>query len=466
MGQSALILSVAATLTILILLVVVGRNTKDSDTELASYHFKVLTREISTTGLNMTVRRLVDEPYQWSNPAYPYEFTDELYRGGTFTTTATGWGAMVPNFYGVDQDTVDVVSTGRITTTGGGDTTHVIEARYVKGYIDLGLPPGLRKAVFADSILDLNGGVNILHTDPTEDAHIHGNDQLSASGANNNVEGFGTVSNDPPGDMSSIRPSAEAIFDPVDPEYDPATDDLVWEDDPIYLPPIDASVLDSTVHADAGGHYHVPLGDMDPPQGNETLHTLNLNNVTIDPFVLCGPTCGTADNPMMYYVPGNLDVNNIVIKGHVQFVVEGVMNFQGSVTGYVDADGDGNPDPEPTVDTPEWDAWIDAQLDAADNTTIGYFIEGQGESLPNNPSVKVAGNFTMVGQIYSNGDIELGGGGGNDVNIIGGITSAEGSVDIHGGITIRFAMLSESVLTPGLNYIVPEGIRLIAWAEW
>ena len=447
MGQSALILAVAATLTILILLVVVVRNTKDTDSELAQYQFKVLAREVASTGINVTVRRLVDEPYKWSDPTWPYGFTDEPYRGGTFTTTVTGVGVMVPNFYGSDQDTVDVVSVGSITTSGG-DTTHVIEARYIKGYEDLGLPPAYRKAMYADSALTLHGKATVQSADTTQNASIHANEVLSAKGSPIDVDGYGTVSNDPPGDYSGVKPNAEAIFDPNDPDGGP----LVYADDPIYLPPLDAGAIDAEYHENLDAHVHIETGG--------TVHTLSGDTLRVSDYASefeCD--CGTAENPLLYYVDGDLDIGNVVLEGYVRFVVAGDITFNGSVTSYADADGDGISDPEPDKATQpaEWEAWMQGQLENGENTTIGYWAEGD---------VTANGNFSVVGQISANGDVTLNGGGGGEVNIIGGVVSTEGSITVNGGVNIRFAMLHERTLLPGLNYVVPDGVILIAWAEW
>jgi hypothetical protein len=46
------------------------------------------------------------------------------------------------------------------------------------------------------------------------------------------------------------------------------------------------------------------------------------------------------------------------------------------------------------------------------------------------------------------------------------VISQDGDVTANGGVNIRFAMIHESTLLPGLHYIVPEGVRLIAYAEW
>ncbi len=451
MGQSALILTLAATLTIVVILIVVGQNTKDSDNELAQYQYKVLAREVSSTGLNMTVRRLVDEPYQWSTASYGY--TDTPHRGGNFTTTVTPIGMMVPNFYGVDQDTVDVVSVGTIPTSGG-DTTHVIEARYVKGYEDFGLPPGLKKALFAEEKLALNGGAEIGGADPNEDVVIHADGELAASGGPINVYGYGTVGDGSDGDdpaiYDHIKPNAEAIFDPMDP--DAHADSLVLPDAPIYLPPVNAWEMDQAVHP--AGHGHNEMG------GPGNTYSLTGDTLRITDYAAefgCAVGCGTEDNPLFVYVDGDLVIGNLILEGYVQFVVSGSITFNGSVTVYTDANGDGIPDPEPESGTEAWETWMQGQLSAVDETTIGYFAEGD---------VTANGNFSLVGQIYANGDVNLNGGGANEVNIIGGVVSTQGNITINGDVNVRFASLSETTLIPGLHYIVPEGVRLIAYAEW
>jgi hypothetical protein len=450
MGQSALIFTLAATFTIVIILIIVSQNTRDTDEELAQYHYKVLAREVASTGLNMTVRRLVAEPYQWSTASYGY--TETAHRSGTFTTTVTPWGVIVPNFYGVDQDTVTVVSVGSIPTTGG-DTTHVIEARYVKGYEDFGLPPAFKKAMFAEKRLELHGGTTVSSADPTQNASIHADGELVAVGNPVEVDGYGTVSDgsdcDPacPGVADQIRPNELAIFEPNDPNPD---EELVHYDAPISLPPIDAYAM----YSDKGGDVAFELG------GSPNTYTLSGDTLRVTDYATaygCA-SCGTEDNPLLIYVDGDLDIGNLILEGFVQFVVTGSITFNGSVTVYTDVDGNGVPDPEPEDSSSlEWEAWMLGQLDNAENTTIGYYSEG---------SITANGNFSIVGQLYANGDVTLNGGGGGEVNIIGGVISQDGDVTANGGVNIRFAMIHESTLLPGLHYIVPEGVRLIAYAEW
>ena len=303
MGQSSLILTLAATLTIVVILIVVGQTTRDTDSELAEYQYKVLAREAASTGLNMSVRRIVAEPHRWSDTTLAFSYPVTPHGVGSFSTTVTPRGAFVETFYGwMDQDTVDIVSTGRVSTVDG-DTTHIIEARYVKGYYDFGLPPAFKKAVFADSVLSINGTAEIRHTDSTQNAHIHGNDEIKAvgTGSGATVQGYGTVSNDPVGVYDQIRPSAEAIFQPNDPQDGT---ELVGPDFPIYLPPIDASAIHDQAELNGVPHHHVMTTEMDPPKGNETRHTLDLNGVTIRPsdFSCYSSGCGTYDNPMLYYV--------------------------------------------------------------------------------------------------------------------------------------------------------------------
>ena len=51
-------------------------------------------------------------------------------------------------------------------------------------------------------------------------------------------------------------------------------------------------------------------------------------------------------------------------------------------------------------------------------------------------------------------------------SIIGGVTSTNVDINVNGGIVIQYAEISEKVVIPGFTKIVPEGVRLLAWAEW
>ena len=137
--------------------------------------------------------------------------------------------------------------------------------------------------------------------------------------------------------------------------------------------------------------------------------------------------------------------------GYAQVVTRGSISISGSVTSSV------VPVPDKNAPEAEWDAWEAANLDASGNTKIGWYA---------NTDISVSGNSTVVGQLFANGSISLNGGGGQDMNIIGGVTSADVNIDVNGGVVIRYAEISKKVVIPGFTLIVPEGIRLIAWVEW
>jgi hypothetical protein len=65
MGQSSMILLIATIVTVSILIFGAQHTTNDAGDALAGYHFKVLSREASMTGLNLTVRKLVSDTTSW-----------------------------------------------------------------------------------------------------------------------------------------------------------------------------------------------------------------------------------------------------------------------------------------------------------------------------------------------------------------------------------------------------------------
>ncbi len=419
MGQSALILTLAATGTILILLMVIGRNTKDADDDLAGYHYKVLAREASATGLGMTVRRLVDDTDNWlANPSQ-YEYPTTAHHGATFSTE------VLP----IHEDTVDVISTG-VEQRPGGATTHVIEARYAKGFMNLGVPPGLKYAIFSDKTLTLNGQANITAVHDTMNANIHTNGSLTSNGNKVTVEGYGTYEHNGSGTVNPEK-AMDDVFSPNDDTN--GSDPNMHASDSITVPTfIAADYLPYATYVTAGDTSFSGVIDF-----------TNWNGIS---------GFGTADDPYLLYVSGNLTISgNSTFLGYVQVVAEGTITISGDVTATTT--------PPPDKDAPEadWDAWTMLNLDAAGNTSIGWFAE---------QDITLSGNFNVVGQLYTNMDVVLNGGGGQPTNIIGGITSSDLNLNVNGGVNIRYASISESVLLPGWTHIAPVGVRLIAYAEW
>lgn len=398
-----------------------------TDEELADYTYKVLAREAAVTGLNLTVRKLVADTDNWMTGSYG--FSNEPYHNANFTVVVTP----------IDPDTADVVATG---TDGTG--TQVIDARYAIAYNTIAVPPSFKFAIISDENLTLNGQAEIQAVDDGSNANIHANGDLTSNGSQVTVEGYGSFDEDG-GGSGSVNPekAIDDIFDPnVDGGYDPdeQPDNLI-EGENIEIPALDPTEYDEVGESDVvmGGDYSF---------GDEVIDF----QTWADTSAAVADGRGTATDPFRLYVHGNLTITgDVTLLGYVQIVTFGSISISGNVTSSV------IPVPPKGATEAEWDAYEAANLDAAGNTKIGWY---------SNTDISVSGNSTVVGQLYANETIDLNGGGGQDMNIIGGVTSTDVDINVNGGIVIRYAEISEKVVIPGFVKIVPEGVRLIAWAEW
>lgn len=398
-----------------------------TDEALAEYTYKVLAREAAITGLNLTVRRLVADPDNWMTGSYG--FVGESYYSAEFTVKVSP----------IDPDTVNVLSTG--TDESG---VQVIEARYAIAYNTIAVPPAFKYAIISDDDLTLNGQAEILAVDSTANANIHANGDLTANGSQVHVEGYASFDEEG-GGTGTVNPE-KAIDEIFDPNADGGYDSEEQPDNLIEGTNVEIPSLDPTLY-DELGESHAVIG------GNYSFSGETINFETwADTSAAIGNGVGTADDPFRLYINGDLTISgDVTLLGYVQIITFGSIDIGGSVTSSV------VPVPGNGASEAEWDAFEAANLDAAGNTKIGWYA---------NQNITISGNSTVVGQLYANGTISLNGGGGQDMNIIGGITSTNVDINVNGGIVIRYAEISEKVVIPGFIKIVPEGVRLIAWAEW
>jgi len=394
---------------------------------LAEYTYKVLAREAAITGLNLTVRKLVADPDNWMTGSYGY--VGESYYNAEFSVKVTP----------IDPDTVDVLSTG--TDQSG---VQIVEARYVIAYNTIAVPPSFKFAIISDLDLTLNGQAEILSVDDESNANIHSNGDLTSNGSKVYVEGYASFDAEG-GGTGTVNPE-KAIDEIFDPNVDGGYDSEDQPDNLIEGENIEIPALDTTEYDELGESHAVMGGDY-----SFTEETINFQTWA-DTSAAIGNGVGTITNPFRLYINGNLSISGgVTILGYVQIITYGSISISGSVTSSV------MPVPDKTASEAEWEAFEDANLDAAGNTKIGWYANGD---------ITISGNSTVVGQLYSNETISLNGGGGQDMNIIGGITSTNVDINVNGGVVIRYAEISEKVVIPGFITIVPEGVRLIAWAEW
>ena len=420
MGQSTVILAVAATLLVGIVLLGMQRSNNESDANLATYHNDVLAREAAMTGINMTVRRLVDEPDEWFSNTNQYEYPQTDYNGAAFSTTVTS----------SHPDTVRVVSLGTHH-----NRTKRIEAVYAKGLIAGALNESFYYAVVSDEDLTLNGSVEIRAAASTSNADIHANGDLTSNGNRVHIEGFGTYG---PSGSGTVNPThaIDTVFDPnVDTN---GADQNMHADDDVDIPNIDVSAYSTSPPADLVVSGDTTLFDMDRAW-------LNAHGY---PAIV-----GTEESPFLMYVGGNLATSGTTVIEDIYFqvVVAGEITVGGNILSST------TPIPDKRDPQSVWDAWNAANLDAAGNTSIGLYADGD---------ITVSGGFAIVGQLFSNNTVTLNGGGGQQMNILGGIVSANTDINVNGGLVIQFARVSTSGKIEELESDTPEGVRLVDWAEF
>ncbi len=372
------------------------------------------------TGVNLSVRRLVDEPDNWFTDTDDYEYATTNYGGASFAVTATS-----PH-----PDTVTIVSTGIQHTL-----PLVIEAVFVKGLVQGGVNQIFTYAIVSELDLTLNGSVEILAASGTANANIHANGDLTSNGNRVHVEGFATYG---PTGSGTVNPE-RAIDDIFDPNVDTNGAEVnVHEDDDVDIPNIDVSLYSTSPPADL-----VVAGDT-------TMFDIDRAWLTANGYPA---VVGTEDHPFMLYVGGDLsNSGEVVIEGvYFQAIVAGEINIGGNILASTTAVPDKN-DPQAA-----WDAWNAANLDASGNTPIGLFADGD---------ITVSGGFAIVGQLFSNNTVTLNGGGGNQMNILGGITSANTDINVNGGLVIQYAQIAEGIVEDIVENDTPEGVRLVDWAEF
>lgn len=78
----------------------------------------------------------------------------------------------------------------------------------------------------------------------------------------------------------------------------------------------------------------------------------------------------------------------------------------------------------------------------------------------------MSGGFAIVGQLFSNQTVTLNGGGGEQMNILGGIVSANTDINVNGGLVIQYAEVATTGVIEEFFSDTPEGVRLVDWAEF
>ena len=426
MGTYAYILVAAFLLTGSMVLLNQGQDTKRTDIDLGRIHMKQDARDAAVSGLNVTIRNLAEDQDPWvvaSDYAVPaYQYGDPA---ATYETVVTIVDA-------VGGDTVDVVSTGTKVYSnrsgGSGDTTHVIQARIARGYLNGAIPPGFRSALMSDNTMLIHGDMTVNALLPGVNADIHTNGTLDTRGNSFSIEGMGTYTTG-----RRINRQQEDNFVP-DNDWNGAGLN-VFQRDSIEIPVWEYAdfVADATAEGYFSSSPLVVDGDY-----------LTANNITtIDAFAeqVLGLPAGnygdTYDNPLLVMVDNTITFDNAVyLDGYVQF---------GS-TGQIDVLTHGSDD----------GLFMSYDLDYPNQiarTHVGIFTKGD---------IRIEGNATIVATLYSEASITYLGG----THLIGGQVAK--ATTFQGGGTVNIDWVGPG---PGLEeyfepYDEPIGPVIVAYAEW
>ncbi|NBB75676.1 MAG: hypothetical protein GVY35_18690, partial [Bacteroidetes bacterium] len=449
MGQQSLILAALAILTTGLVVYNVQFSTAQGEAAQQTYHATEFSREIARAGLQQTVHTLVDAVDAWdATDAFDVDRTP--YGNGAYRVRVYDYqSGSTPAHPALpvldDQVTVESIGYFRDARTGD-DQAYTIRAVYTKQAQDVGVPPAMRYALVAGgSSLRLRGNVTVRSGLDGQSANVHANGDLNIRGSSRNIEidGHGTYANAYSGSRTDyFRPSG------ADDES------AVYQTDAVPIPPVDFSDPDLRSQA------------TEVIDGNVRLNgrrTINLEatgwDANGDGYAQTGT--GTADDPFVLYVDGNLNLN-----GDLRFHRNGT-NAAGDrqqahvviyVNGNASIQGNGRLTPTervvPSARTSETatQSWIADTL--PEGVSLSMYVGG---------NVSINSNSRVAGRIQANGAVAYAGG--RNANLIGGLT-ARGDVRLSGHASLYAASSNESAIPDPVRYDVPTGVELLAYAEW
>jgi len=429
MGNYSVILSLGAAVVVAALVLAGMRSTSAADEVTNDYTYKVLAREGSATGLGLVVGKLARDTSSWADDPSIYGINNVAYGSTEFTVEVLANYAPTVRTGKCNIDTVDVVSTAVSS-----DRQHVIEATYVRTCRDAGGDPGATVAIASDQMFHINGESAVYSSDATQNANIHSNDVLYVDGEPE-VEGYGTyVADAECGSCDGFQPNDD--WNGSDPN--------VFQGDYIDIPEF--------VAADWWPRRTFAEGSVS--LGGDVIDFTNYQGIT---------GYGTADNPFIWYIQGDLQIDGDVrFLGHVMVVVEGHMHIESDVTLLTSVPAATEDPPPSTIDDPNKDEmreWIADYVTS--DITVGIYVEGSKDDDPDEAGIHINSNAVIAGHLFANHKIHVNG----DATIIGGMVTKD-IMHFNGKNVTWYTGLNESVDIRGSDITLPEGIRMIAYAEW
>ncbi|MFW5973181.1 MAG: hypothetical protein ACOCTG_04250 [Bacteroidota bacterium] len=397
-----------------------------TDAALSEYQYHLLAREAATAGHTLagrTLSRNVLTTGAWGTVAWK----DVAHDGGTYSVSVTpdacsnlSSDKRLAVQFALNLsagDLIEVTSTGQYEAPFGADSLqgHSIVACYAKSKTSSGMPPALEFAFISQQTFDWNGGPDLLSYVLDGDGNVHSNDDM-VLGPQVEIEGHATYVTD--------------------------TGSKAHEKTDVY----------SFQQGDT-----VPLQAFDPEVFRPAeAHTYFTGSYDVSGTVTIGSDAHTEDNPFIWFIDGDLSVGNnahLVLPGHTIIVTTGTFTVSGT------ANVTAVPDLPPDKGTEEeMRAWITRNLTEDGKNKIAFYSNGDAE---------VGGTGAMVGNVYTNGDFTLNGGG-KGSNFVGAVT-ALGEITANGGgngNNFWYTGAHDSVVIPGIMIPGQNIITLVAISEW
>ncbi|HLE56814.1 MAG TPA: hypothetical protein VJB15_07005 [Rhodothermia bacterium] len=453
MGNQALLVALAAVLGTSLLLFSTRSSTQGADQALGAHVYKVIARDGAVTGLNLTIRKLVSDTASWQVDPSLYEFTDAPYRTSTFTTDVSSpYGASVRNG-DCWLDTVDVISTGFALGDSAG--THRIEATYLRSCGEtIGTrPPAFDFAIASDMSLTFSTELPvILDGLGNYSANVHSNALLQGK-PSPYVEGTGTSATE-----LKCTGCIEWHPDPDNPASGGNDPDMFLSD------PIDMDYIDPDDWRPKATH--VTAGDV--TIGSPTV--IDFTNF-VDPKTGGAPITGygTDENPFIWLMDGN---GKFKVSTDVQFLGVGWI----VLTGMIEAGAGANiystidlADPKPPeITTAMFRSDPEGTIALARNYAQTYLSGGMDLMIiagdPGDDAWKISGNGVIMAANYANGKSKVA-----DYLTFWGSTASMNTMAFAAEPMTIYIGASEGVLSPlggGAAIPLPEGIKLLSYAEW
>jgi hypothetical protein len=333
----------------------------ESNTRIANTQYEVVTRNAAVAGFNRAKQLLAES---WSDHSF-----SGVYEGAPYNVVADVMGNRV------------VVTSAGLVQGAGKEIDYTVRSQFqrINGPLPLDPPPFMEFAILADGDLYLRGNVEAaieVEGDAASElnANMHTNGNLSVDGNAARVAGFGTFAGTGSGQLDNT----------FNPNYNPGSGPDAYHSAAVEIPNVDVSAWLTKVDATMS-----------------TMGSVNLSGTYEG---------GSRDEPFIWYIQGDLNVDNAVINGYTMFIVGGNIEFRGDLL------------------------VGDSGYEGANESSIGLYGAG---------TLNITGNMNIEAQIFTAGELSFSRG--NPV-LTGSITT-KSTVSFRGTPDIMYRPASPALTT-------------------